>query len=523
MISRPNTDFDNGPSAGLPPHSMEAEQGILGCILLEPVASMVACVESMHGKAEAFYDLRHRRVYEAIMELRAAKRAVDLVSVPTFLRDRHELEHVGGLAYLSGLQDGVMSVANLPEYIRIVNEKFLARKCLQIAESLKADVWRSEEVGGVVGRASKALAELASAQGVKGEKFVRVGEYYRELVNEIEDFHHGRKRMHGLSTGLFYLDNMMCGLRPEKLIVVGGRPGTGKTQLAMQITEQVAVEERLPVGWFSIEMSARELAQRLLFMKARVDPIKFKNGFLVNGEADKRALLESVVAGKDAPVHILDSAAISLDRLQIHARRAVLEFGLRLMVVDYLQLLAGWEGKRYQTGATGNEAKIADAMGLICALKKETGIPWLVLSQLNDRDLDMAIRTPTMGDLKGSGTIEQAADAIWLLQRLDMRKCIDKAEGGGADAKTDKAMRWFDGDNIQKLPQGYRDDWPKYLTRIDLLVEKQRDGGMGKCELVRVNPWQRFIEPYRDKGHSGSSTVRDSFDGPPVEEMEGHE
>jgi len=513
----------------LPPHSMEGEQGVLACILLEPIASLAACVESLRGGPMAFYDLRHRKVFEALAEMGRDRVGIDLITIPNRLKSMGVLEEVGGVAYLSTLMDAAPSAANLSYYVDILNEKFLARRCLQIADQLQAEVWRAVAIGEVVGRASHGLTELALAQSTGKDRFVRLAEHLPGIIDDIENFHNGRKRMEGLSTGMFYLDNIMSGLRPEKLIVLGGRPGSGKTQLAMQITEQVGVDDMLPVGWFSVEMSGRQLAERIVFMRARVNPVKFRNGFLSNRERDLKSLADCVPAVRDAPIHVLDSPGISLDRLQVQARRACVEYGLRLIVVDYVQLLTGWEGKRYQSGATGNEAKIADAMECICNLKKELKIPWIVLSQLNDRDLDQAIRPPTMGDLKGSGSIEQSADAIWLFHQPDVRKAMELIGELAQDPevyKGVKGMRWWYGDNFltemnhRMADREFKSEWPSHLTPMELIVAKQRDGATGKSEMVRVNPWQRFIEPYRGKKNSGSSSVADRADGPPIDDEE---
>lgn len=262
----------------LPPHSIEAEQGVLGCILISPVECWERVAIRLKD-VEAFYDLRHQKLFAALAVLVEAGVAIDLITLQQRLTDDGILEEVGGLAYLSGLQDAVPSVANLDYYLEIVREKWVLRRIASAATSVLAGVHSSEgTVADLVARLGTVSSDLADDASPKADRPIK--DSMLDAMTLIESHRQGRKKMMGLGTGLNYLDNITSGLQPHQYWVIAARPGGFKTALAMQIADYVSVELREPVGVFSQEMDAQTLALRLLFSRAGVNFQAFRNGFL---------------------------------------------------------------------------------------------------------------------------------------------------------------------------------------------------------------------------------------------------
>ena len=489
----------------LPPYSAEAEQGVLGCVLMDPEVLEMARERLTCGPA-AFYDLRHRTIWEAIERSASEGRPIDMIALGQVLKDAGELEVVGGLQYLSECADAVPSAANLPHYLELVIDLHQRREVLRVGTEMVAEAYSGRNGAELLALATERIGAVADATPQTTTQ--PVVEVLREIITEIEDFSQGRKQMRGLSSGVNYLDNMTCGWKPEEFIILAGRPGGGKTALAMQFVEAVAVHARQPVGFFSLEMSRKSLLQRLLFSVSGVDFQKYRNGFLK--QTDFALLTRALEQMKGAPVMIDDTSNIHCEDLEIRARKWVRNEGVKLIVIDYLQLMGGRRGARY--GGENLVMQVGDASATIMRLKKELGVPFIVLAQENtNRERAERERKPLLSDLKDSQKPAQDADVVMFLYDVNLERARR-----GLHAKDEETRRmaeaqfaWRQSKSVLSLPKEILDDEEKNLKRVNLYVAKQRNGPTGDCALVMVKPWMRFIDAYV----AGEQTVRQAAAG----------
>src|SRR5437879_6860868 len=270
----------------LPPHSIEAEQGVLGCVLLSPGDCLGVCIEKFKSGAELFYDLRHRHIYELLVEMYAQQEAIDLLTVQQRLKDRNQLEAVGGLAYLSSLPDAVPSAANLSYYADIVWEKHLLRKMIQTCTEVVGRVYEHEgEVDALLDEVERDILHISESRVESSTNTIK--ELVHTAITTIENFHQRQGMLTGVGTGFLDLDKMTSGFHEGEMIVIAARPSMGKTSLAMNIAEHVAIELRLPVGVFSLEMTANSLVLRMLCSRSRVNLRNVRDGFLAEREFPK--------------------------------------------------------------------------------------------------------------------------------------------------------------------------------------------------------------------------------------------
>ncbi len=439
----------------LPPHALEAEQGVLGCILLSPPECLGMCIERFKAGPDVFYDLRHRQIYELLVQMYDRKEAVDLLTLQQRLKDTNQLEAVGGLAYLASLPDAVPSAANLSYYADIVREKHLLRRMIQTCMSVVGRVYEQEgEVDALLDEVERDVLKI-SEDRVEASS-LNIKDLVRKAITTIEEFHQRQGMLTGLSTGFPDLDKMTSGLHGGEMIVVAARPSMGKTSLAMNIAEHVAVEERLPVGVFSLEMTAESLVLRMLCSRSRVNLRSIRDGFLAERDFPKLTGSAGKLAG--APLVIDDAPGLSVLQFRAKARRMMQQYGIKLFVVDYLQLLHSTSRR-----AENRQQEIADISNGIKALAKELNVPIIVLSQLN-RELEKdKNRKPRLSDLRESGAIEQDADLVALLYKPNSGDEDEAASGAEQDA----------------IP-------------INLLIAKQRNGPTGDVPLTFLKAYTRF-------------------------------
>ncbi len=438
----------------LPPHSLEAEQGVLGCVLLAPAECLGECIEKFKSGAEVFYDLRHRTIYEALVEMFDHKEPIDAITLQQRLKDRQQLEPVGGLAYLSALPDTVPTAANLGYYLEIVREKFILRKMIQACTDVVGRVYDHEgEVDALLDEVERDILRISEARVEATTNTIK--DLVRKAITTIEDYHQRQGVLTGIGTGFADLDKMTSGLHEGEMIVIAARPSMGKTSLAMNIADWVAVDQRLPVGVFSLEMTAEALVLRMLCSRSRVNLRNITSGFLANQDFPKL----TGAAGKlaNAPLFIDDSAGLSILQLRAKARRMAQQYGIKLFVVDYLQLLHSTARR-----AENRQQEIADISNGIKALAKELKVPVIVLSQLN-RELEKdKNRKPRLSDLRESGAIEQDADLVALLYKPTGG---DDDDGGGPEQDAEP---------------------------VNLLIAKQRNGPTGDVNLTFLKSYTRF-------------------------------
>jgi replicative DNA helicase len=438
----------------LPPHSLEAEQGVLGCVLVSPHDCLGECIEKLKRGAEVFYDLRHQTLYNELVAMYDEKEPIDLITLPQRLKDKQLLEGVGGLAYVSSLPDAVPSAANLSYYLEIVREKYVLRKMIHTCTDIVGRVYEHEgEVDSLLDEVEREVLQIVESR--ETGTMMGVKELVHKAINTIEDYHQRQGMLTGLSTGFPDLDKMTSGLHGGEMIVLAARPSMGKTSLAMNIAESVAVDQQIPVGVFSLEMTSESLILRMLCSRARVNLRNIREGFLAERDFPKL----TGAAGKlsQSPLFIDDTSGLSILQLRAKARRMATQYGIKLFVVDYLQLLHSTARR-----AENRQQEIADISNGLKGLAKELDVPVIVLSQLNrefEKDKD---RKPRLSDLRESGAIEQDADVVALLYKA---KTGDEDEGGGREEE---------------------------VVAVNLLIAKQRNGPTGDVHLTFMKTYTRF-------------------------------
>jgi replicative DNA helicase len=440
----------------LPPHSPEAECGVLGCILLSPNECMGECLEKLKDGVEVFYDLRHQTIFETLVAMFDTRAAIDVITLQQRLKDRQLLEQVGGIAYLAQLQDSVPSAANLSYYLEIVREKFLLRKMIQTCTEVVGRVYDYEgEVDALMDEVERDVLRISESR-VTGA-LLPTKELVSKAIGTIENFFSRKGTLTGLGTGYADLDRMTDGLHGSEMVVIAARPSMGKTSLAMNIVEHVVLEQKLPAAVFSLEMSAEALVLRMMCSIARVNLRSIREGFM--HESDFPKLTSAAGRLANAPLFIDDSAGLSILQLRARARRLHQQHGVKLFVVDYLQLLHS-TARRSQEN---RQQEIADISSGIKALAKELKVPVLVLSQLN-RELEKdKSRKPRLSDLRESGAIEQDADLVGLLYKPNA------------------------GDDEDSMTTEEADGLP-----VNLLIAKQRNGPTGDVNLIFLKSYTRF-------------------------------
>jgi replicative DNA helicase len=437
----------------LPPHSTEAEQGVLGCILWSPQDCLNECIAKFKTGEEVFYDLRHQAIYDAMVGLSEKLVNIDLITLQQALKDKGLLDQIGGIAYLSSLADCVPSAANLEYYVEIVWEKFRLRKMLRTCTDISGRILGDEpvDVDQFCDEAEHdflAVAAMADTKALPTAKdLVAVG------IAKIEQLHQHPDSMTGITTGLLDLDNITKGLQPGDMIVIAARPSVGKTSLAMNIAEHVACDANLPVGVFSLEMTAESLMLRMLCARARVNIRDVDKGLLTEQSFIK--LTTAAAKLSKAPLYVDDSAGLSIMQLRAKARRMHQQYGIRLLVIDYLQLLHSTSRK----AADSRQIEVSEISAGVKALAKELGIPVVVLCQLN-REVEKRGpgSKPRLSELRESGSVEQDADIVGLLY-----KPASEEEDSGGDT----------------IP-------------VNLLVAKQRNGPTGELHFTFLKGITRF-------------------------------
>ena len=443
----------------LPPHSPEAEQGMLGCVLLSPNDCMGECIEKFKGKAEVLYDLRNQTIFGVLIEMYDKREAIDIITLQQRLKDKQLLEEVGGISYLSALPDTVPSAANLSYYLDIVQEKYLLRTMIRVCTEVVGRVYDYEgEVDALMDEVERDILRVSESRVQTSSNTIK--QLVNQAINTIEQFHARQGQLTGVSTGFTDLDKMTSGLHAGEMIVIAARPSLGKTSLAMNIADQVAVDQHLPVAVFSLEMTAESLILRMLCSRARVNLRSVREGFLV--ERDFPALTRAAGLISNSPLFIDDTSALSILQLRAKARRLHQQYGIKLFVVDYLQLVHSTSRR-----AENRQQEISDISSGIKALAKELRVPIIVLSQLNrDFEKDKS-RKPNLADLRESGAIEQDADLVGLLYRADPD---DPTKRGDTD----------------------EDSLAQDTVPVNLLIAKQRNGPTGDIHLVFQRSLTRF-------------------------------
>ncbi len=431
----------------LPPQNVEAEQSILGGILLDnhAINSVVEILDMTD-----FYSEAHRKIFSAIIELSERSEPSDLITLSNLLRDRKQIDDVGGVAYLASLVDNVPSAAHIAYYSKIVKEKSILRRLIGAStEILTKSYDSSSNVNDVLDDAENAIFQI-SENKIK-PSFFPLRDLIKDSFKSIEQLYEKKALITGVPTGYDDLDQLTSGLQKSDLIIIAGRPSMGKTAFAINIAQNASIKTGVPVAIYSLEMSREQLAIRMLASEARVDSQRLRKGFL--GETDWPKLTTAAGTLSDAAIFIDDTPAISVLEMKAKARRLKAEQGLGLIVLDYLQLMRG------RDSSMPREQAISEISRSLKSLAKELNVPVVALSQLNRQVKARTDKRPQMADLRESGAIEQDADVILFIYRDEVyNKSEDSPEKGLAE----------------------------------IIIGKQRNGPTGKVKLSFLKDYTRF-------------------------------
>ena len=389
----------------LPPSALEAEAALLGSMILDwQVCGEV--LQILKGP-EDFYKPANSAIYEALVELYDKHQSIDMVQLNQLLRDKHQLEEVGGIDYLVELAESVPSATSAGYYATIVREKSILRKLIEASGKILHDCYNSSEsVSELLDKAERDIFELA--QGKSDDEASALKELLQETYERLET--EDGRMVTGLETGFFELDEMTNGLQPGEMIIVAARPSMGKTAFALNLSEHIAATTRQPCAVFSLEMSKQQLAQRLLCSRSGVDSQKLRRNML--NEDDFGMLAKAVGDLSEAPLYIDDTPGLTLLGLRAKARRLAARHDIKAIMVDYLQLMSA-------PGSESRQQEVSNISRGIKALARELSVPVICLSQLNRAAEQREGHRPRMSDLRESGSIEQDADVIMMLHRED--------------------------------------------------------------------------------------------------------
>ncbi|WP_297199270.1 replicative DNA helicase [Thermanaeromonas sp.] len=430
----------------VPPHSLEAEQSVLGAILLDRDA-LLQVAEVL--RVEDFYREAHRLIYSACLDLEARGEAVDLLTVTEELRRRGELEAVGGASYLTTLTTVVPSVANAGYYARIVAQKAALRQLIQVAQRVAERAYDEDgDVIEIIDEAERLILQVAGGRYREG--FVSIKEVLVNTFQQLERVASHKGEVTGLPT-FHDLDRLLSGLQPSDLIICAARPGMGKTSFCLNIAQNVAIKKKVPVAIFSLEMSRDQVVQRMLAAEAMVEQHRLRTGYLKEDDWARLVSAASLLA--EAPIYIDDTPAITVMEVRAKARRLQAECGLGLVVIDYLQLMQA------HRRVDNRQQEIALISRALKALARELNVPVLVLSQLNRGVEQRQDKRPVMADLLESGAIEADADVIIFLYR----------------------------------PQYYDPDTDKKGI-AEVIVAKHRNGPVGTVEMAFLPEFTKFVD-----------------------------
>lgn len=393
-------------SAKIPPHSDEAEESVLGSILIDKDAiSVIAPLL----KPDHFYNENNGRIYEAALILYENRRPIDLVTLTSELKKTKDFTRIGGASYLADLTNRVATAVNVEEYAQIIKRSWIKRRLISSSSRISTLAFdETKESSQVLEEAEKEI--FAISQSGLTRSFIPVKDALIESFDRLDELHKRSGGLRGLPTGFTQLDNLLAGMQNSNLIILAARPGIGKTALSLNIARHVAVEEKIPVGIFSLEMSQEELVDRLLVRQAQIDSWKLKTGRL--DEDDFSRLSDAMGTLAEAPLYIDDTPGISILEMRTKARRLQMEKGLKLLIVDYLQLIHG-------RNIENRVQEVSEISQGLKNLARELKIPVLSLSQLSRAVEVRGGQRPRLADLRESGSIEQDSDVVMFLFRED--------------------------------------------------------------------------------------------------------
>ena len=428
------------------PSNVDAERSLLGSILVNN-ENYYRVVEFL--RPEDFYLDSHRVIFRNMTTLMENSRAIDLITLQDELLRAASLESSGGIGYLSGLLEGIPHLVNIDHYIEIVRDKALLRQMISTASKTIAECFdQAEPADAILDQAEQALFNLSEHRTKSG--FVAVQDMHEEAQRLLTKLYEDKEMITGVATGFTDLDRMTSGFQPGDLVILAARPSMGKTALALNVAQYVALKKSLPVGIFSLEMSKQQLLMRFLCAESLVDAHKVRTGYI--GKDDFRQLIDALATVTRAPLYIDDSSSLTIMEMRAKSRRLKAEHGLSLLIVDYLQLMSGY-------GRVEN--RVQEISGIsrgLKALAKELEVPIIALSQLSRApEQRQGDHRPQLSDLRESGSIEQDADVVLFIYREEVYKKDEETEG-----------------------------------KADLIISKQRNGPIGTVRLAFLKQYTKF-------------------------------
>ena len=447
-------------SLKLPPYSLEAEQAVLGGLMIDngtwdQVSDVVM--------QEDFYRKDHRLIYEAIFSLAEENNPYDVVTLSEWLDSRNELNNVGGLSYLGSLAKNTPTAANIKAYAKIVRERSVLRQLISVSTGIADSAYNPD------GRSSAELLDMAESKvfeiAEKGGRseggYAKIQDLLVKAVDRIDELYQSDTAYTGIPTGFDDFDDMTSGLQKADLVIIAGRPSMGKTSFVMNLVENAAIKHKQPVAVFSMEMPGDQLVMRMMASLGRIDSNKIRTGKLE--DADWPRLTSAVGILNEAPIFIDDTPGLNPMEIRSRARRIHREHGLGMIVIDYLQLMQSAKGN-----GENRATEISEISRSLKGLAKELGVPVLALSQLNRSLEQRPNKRPIMSDLRESGAIEQDADLIVFIYR----------------------------------DQVYNEDSPDKGT-AEIIIGKQRNGPIGMARLTFLGQYTRFENHTNTGGYDG--------------------
>lgn len=399
------------PSLGvIPPHNIEAEEAVLGAILIDQEA-LIKIADTL--SADDFYVDKHRILYEAMIHLYSNREPIDILSLSSRLEQSNALSQIGGRAFLATLTNKVPTASNVEYYAKLVQEKATLRRLIRAGHDIvKYGQGEVEDMAQMLDKAEQAL--FGVSQKYLRQNFVPLHSILTDAFNRLDEIHRSEGKLRGVATGFKALDNMLGGLQKSDLVILAARPSMGKTGFVLDIARHVAVREKVPTAVVSLEMSKDQLGDRLLCGEANVDLWKMRTGKLQNND-DFASIGRAMGALAEAPLYIDDSASANIMEIRTKARRLQMEHGIGLLIIDYLQLMEG--------RSTENRVQeISEISRGLKSIARELNIPVLALSQLSRAVEQQTPPIPKLSHLRESGSIEQDADVVMFIYREEYYK-----------------------------------------------------------------------------------------------------
>ncbi|MCE5172464.1 replicative DNA helicase [Paenibacillus profundus] len=436
----------------VPPQNVEAEQAVIGAILLQSEA-LITSMERV--QSEDFYNPSHQMIYEAMIELGEDNQPIDLVTLTAKLQGKQQLEDIGGVSYLTKLANAVPTAANVDYYAQIIEEKSMMRRLIRTATQIVSEGYTGgDDVSGLLSDAERRILEISNRRSSSG--FIAIKDVLMDVYERVEQLNLQQGITTGIPSGFPDLDKMTSGFQRNDLIIVAARPSVGKTAFALNIAQNVGVRAKETVAIFSLEMSAAQLVQRMVCAESNVDAGRLRTGQLEDDDWEK--LTMSIGALSEAEIYIDDTPGITVADIRAKCRRLKKERGLGMILIDYLQLIHG-RGK----AGDNRQQEVSEISRTLKMIARELEVPVIALSQLSRGVEQRQDKRPMMSDLRESGSIEQDADIVAFLYRDD----------------------YYNQDTEKK-------------NIIEIIIAKQRNGPVGTVELVFLKNFNKFVSYERN-------------------------